>query len=203
MKNKIILSVFLVSVFFITLTLANHVYASQAAQSSVCLITADVLEVTKKRELISGSKFQPPGPDYYIDYYHVRLAISEISLYKIAPGWMGNCDHSYAQKVQLNGTIMSLAEYQKNPILQGQRIKAYLDFGGDERFHGDFLSGVQVLGEVKLPTPTLTSSIPIPTVSPLPTISPSHQPKPSTPNGLVELILNFISSFLRKLQVWK
>lgn len=174
--------------------------ATQAAQSSVCLITADVLEVTKERQLIRGSEFQPPSPDYYIDYYHVHLTISEISLYKKAPGWIGGCDNSYAQKVQQNGAIMGLAEYQKNPISPGQRIKAYLNFSGDERFHGFFLSGVQVLGKVNLPTPTLTPSIPIPTVSPLPTISPSNQPKPSPLTNLVQLILNFISNLLTKLQ---
>ena len=170
-------------------------HATQAVQSSTCLITADVLEVAKERKLILGSEFQPPSPDYYIDYYLIHLSISEISIYKTAPGWMGKCDRAYAQKVERNGAIMSVAEYQKNPIYQGQTVKGYLNFGGDERFHGDFLSGVQVLGKASLPSPTLA-----PLVS---TISPSVQPRPSTPTNFVELILNFIASFLRKLTIWK
>lgn len=198
-----VLAVFIAAGAFSFSSLVRSAHATQAAQSSVCLITADVFEVTKERELILGSEFYPPGPDYYIDYYLAHLKISEISTFKKEPGWMGRCDRAYAQKVERNGAIIRLAEYQKSPIHQGQKIKGYLNFGGDERFHGDFLSGAQVLGEFNLPTPTLKPFIPAATIIPSPIVSPSIQPRLNPPTNVFERLLSLILTFLRKLQIWK
>jgi len=71
------------------------------------------------------------------------LYILNITTYK--QEGFGSCDSSYVEKVEQSGAFLTLAEYEKNPIKEGQKIKAKIHFGGDEWFGGYFLSNIQIL----------------------------------------------------------
>ena len=99
-----------------------------------------VLKVEKTRTYFSGLG-QPSRQDF--KYYKVKLDILNITTYK--QEGFGSCDSSYVEKVEQSGAFLTLAEYEKNPIKEGQKIKAKIHFGGDEWFGGYFLSDIQIL----------------------------------------------------------
>ena len=98
------------------------------------------IKVEKTRTYFGGLG-QPPRQDF--EYYKVKLDILNITTYK--QEGFGSCDSSYIERAEQSGQILTLAEYEKNPIKEGQKIKAKIHFGGDEWFGGYFLSDIQIL----------------------------------------------------------
>ena len=125
-----------VSVFVVQI-----VNAVPAAPSPTCEVTANVLKIEKTRTNIEGLG-QPPRKDF--DYYKVSLDFLEITTYK--EEGISSCDNSYLDEQSL--PILSLAEYNKNPISEGQKIKAKIHFDGDEWFNGYFLSDTLILEDI-------------------------------------------------------
>lgn len=134
-----------------TIILITSVFAVQivnavpAAPSSTCEITANVLMIEKTRTDIKG-RGMPPREDF--DYYKVSLDILDISTYKQEGG--RSCDNSYIELAEQSDLISTLAEYNKNPISEGQKIKAKINFSGDEWFSGYFLSDIQILEDITI-----------------------------------------------------
>src|SRR3972149_4877699 len=137
MKNSIIIPVSILVMVFLTFQI---VMAAPAAPSPTCEITANIVGIEKTRTNFEGRAYLTPRQDF--DYYKVRLKILEITIYK-QEGTL-SCDSSYIASAEKSGQILSVGEYDKNPISVGQTIKAKIHFGGDEWFSGYFLSDVEV-----------------------------------------------------------
>ncbi len=131
MRNKILILILVASVFAIQF--ANAV---PAAPSPTCEIIANVLNVEKTRTNILGQSSRQ-------NYYSLNLDILNISIHKQEGDF--SCDNSYIDSAEKSGQILILDEYNKNPISEGQKIKAKIHLGGDERFNGYFLSDIQIL----------------------------------------------------------
>ena len=135
---EILIALLVVGVIGVSFLFLNQegkfVSAVPAAPSPTCEIMANVLKIEKSRtDFASGPR---PGEDF--DYYRVNLDIFEITTYT-QEGEMP-CDNSYIERAeQYKGYIVFVEEYNKNPILEGQKIKAKVHFSGDELFHGYFL----------------------------------------------------------------
>lgn len=139
-KYKFQITIFLT----ITIFMISFVYAVPAAPSSICEITANVLDVAKKQAVI-GSFVPSPNGENIINYYDINIDIIGISTYKEERNIY--CDENYTKNVESHDYPVILHEdkYNLTPILVGQRIKARIDFGGDEFFHGYFLSNVNII----------------------------------------------------------
>jgi len=146
MRNKIIIPIFiLIAIGFV----GQVVYAAPAAPSPTCEITATISGLEKTRTNMEGLG-RPPRENF--DYYKVNLYILDISTYKQEGG--RSCDNSYIEHAEQSGQKLSLTEYNKNPISTGQKIKAKINFGGDEWFSGYFLSDIQILEGTTIPQDT-------------------------------------------------
>ncbi len=141
MKSKTIILLF---ICLINVFAAQVVYAVPAAPGPTCEITAEVLRAEKTRMNIKGGG-NPPREDF--DFYRIELKIFEISTYEQEEPL--SCDSSFMESAEKSGQILSLDEYNKNPISQGQKIKAKINFSGDEWFNGYFLSDIKILEDKK------------------------------------------------------
>jgi hypothetical protein len=150
MRNKIvILIVLILEALFLTsqIVIGERVQREPAAPSSVCEITANVLDIKKVKTNMKGVGI-PPRKDFY--YYEVNLDILDISTHR-SESFSRPCDNSYIESVKkYGGAILSLKAYNEMPIKKGQKIKALIHFGGDEWFHGYFLSPLQILEEAPI-----------------------------------------------------
>ncbi len=137
MKNKIIISILSLTIFF---SIFKTVNAVVVAPSPICEITAEVLEIEKTRT-------QRPdiSPENQTDYYSVKLNVSSITTYKQISERL--CDADYIELVEKAGAILLLTEHNKNPIKEGQKIQTKVQFKGDAWFGGYFLSNTQTLEE--------------------------------------------------------
>jgi len=142
---KVLILFFILVVSAFIIQMVNFVNAVPAAPSSTCGVTADVLSVVKKQAVI-GSFVPSPNGENIISYYDINLDIVGISTYIEERGIY--CDDSYTKNVEESNYPIILHEdqYNSTPISEGQRIKARISFGGDEFFHGYFLSGIQIEG---------------------------------------------------------
>ncbi|MBU4338534.1 hypothetical protein KKD57_03165 [Patescibacteria group bacterium] len=133
------LQTFFVSVLIVTLLViifgfTRIAHAVPAAPSPTCEINATVLGVQK----VKTDPEQPPGQNFY--FYAVKLKIHSSSVYQ-QEGY-GSCD----KLINLEqDPILHLSEYDKTPIKVEQDINAKIKFGGDEWFHGYFLSDIKIL----------------------------------------------------------
>jgi len=134
-NNKIIF-ILIASIFIV-----QSVNAVPAAPSPTCEIVAIVLNIQKVGISVRSDFVESPSKVF--ECYKVKLDILNITTYK--QEGFGSCDSSYVEKVEQSGAFLTLAEYEKNPIKEGQKIKAKIHFGGDEWFGGYFLSDIQIL----------------------------------------------------------
>jgi len=146
MKSKIIISI------FIFIFVSQTVNSVPAPPSPTCEIIAIVLNIQKVGAVIHKDFVE--HPQKLLEYYKVKLDILNITTYK--QEGVGSCDTSYIEKVEKSGAILTLVEYEKNPIEKGQKIKAKIRFGGDERFSGYFLSDIQILENKIMPQVNLS-----------------------------------------------
>ncbi|OGK40184.1 hypothetical protein A2954_01570 [Candidatus Roizmanbacteria bacterium RIFCSPLOWO2_01_FULL_37_12] len=86
----------------------------------------------------------PPRQDF--DYYQVNIDIQEITTSK--QEGVRSCDNSYLELAEKSGQILTLTEYAKNPVSEGQKIMGKIRFEGDEWFGGYFLSGIRILEDI-------------------------------------------------------
>lgn len=133
LKSKIILSLLVV---FALLIFYSDSLAVPAAPSPTCAINATVLDIKKTRKKIEVNVTLP----YYRDYYAVRLKIHNSIVFRNEK--YGSCDNLINTE---KDSILPLSEYDKFPIKIGQEIYANIEFGGDERFGGYFLSDIKIL----------------------------------------------------------
>lgn len=138
MRNNVIILILIVGIVFYGVQVANAV---PAAPSPTCEIIAKVIKI-EKTKIVTPPILQPSDE---IEYYRVKLQISEISTYQKEGS--RSCDDSYIKTAEESGQILTLKEYDKNPISEGREIKAKIHFGGDERFGGYFLSDIQILSQ--------------------------------------------------------
>lgn len=158
-------------IFILSIILLINFFGIQAinggivAPSVMCEIIADVLQVemaetdfeglrispitdnVSQVEMPRANQFKgvgmPPRTDF--EYWKVKLDITEITTFRKNSGDLGSCDNSYIETAEKVSHIMSLSDYNNNPIQQGQKIRATIEFGGDEWFNGSFLENVQIL----------------------------------------------------------
>jgi len=144
-----------------SLFIGYNVYAVPAAPSPICEITAVVSGLEKTRT--NTEKPDIKGPNGItmagegrknFDYYKVNLNILSISTYGQIEYEQKDdlsCNYSYIKRAEQSGQTLTLTEYNKNPILIGQKIKAKINFSGDEWFSGYFLSDIQLLENIITP----------------------------------------------------
>jgi hypothetical protein len=109
------------------------VNAVMAAPSPICEITGVVLDVieTKNNSLD----------------YRISLDIIEISTFK-QEGEI-YCDNKYIERINdYHGALITLTEYNLNPLIKGQKINAKIHFSGDERSSRFSLTDVNILEQV-------------------------------------------------------
>jgi len=133
MLKKIVVPAMLLLLGGLTVQIA---YAVPAAPSPTCEITATISSVKKKT---SNFKTERPSSESF-DYYGVRLKIISSSLY--AKDGNGSCED--LAKLETDSIVVP-DEYEKVPLKSGQKIKALMHFGGDERLGGYFLTKIEVL----------------------------------------------------------
>lgn len=138
MRNKVVITILILGMVFCAIRIANAV---PAAPSPTCEIIAKVIKI-EKTKIVTPPILQLSDE---IEYYRVKLQILEISTYQKEGS--RSCDDSYIKTAEEAGQILTLKEYDKNPISQGQKIKAKIHFSGDERFHGYFLSDIKITKE--------------------------------------------------------
>ncbi|MFA6466623.1 MAG: hypothetical protein WCV71_02065 [Patescibacteria group bacterium] len=137
MKNKTFIPIFIL----VAIVLANQiVHAVPAVPGPTCEITAIISSLEKN---IANTEEQGQNSRTNFDYYKINLDILSISTYQQRDGL--SCDSFDIEQIEQSGQKLSLEEYNNNPILIGQKIKAKMSFGGDERFNGYFLSEIQIL----------------------------------------------------------
>jgi hypothetical protein len=131
--NKLFLICF--SLLFFFLFNRQIVLAVPAAPSPVCEIMAEIINLEK-------TKTQRPDvpAENQFDYYKVNLKISSISTWQKEGTRV--CDNSLIESAQ--NSILTAEEYNLQPILVGQKIKAKITFDGDEWFGGYFLSAIEI-----------------------------------------------------------
>ncbi|MFA4955045.1 MAG: hypothetical protein WC641_07085 [Patescibacteria group bacterium] len=133
MLKKIVVTALLLLLGGLTVQIARAV---PAAPSPTCEITATITSVKKKT---SNFKTEQPSSESF-DYYGVRLKIISSSLY--AKDGNGLCED--LAKLETDSIVVP-DEYEKTPLKAGQKIKARMHFGGDERLGGYFLTKIEVL----------------------------------------------------------
>ena len=143
-KNKIIISIF---ILIASIFIAQVVYAVPAAPTPTCEIIATVLNIEKVGVVIHKDFVESPSKVFKC--YKVKLDILNITTYK--QEGVGSCDNSYVERVEQSGAILTLTEYEKNPIEEGQKIRAKIQFGSDEGFSSYFLSDIQILEDAATP----------------------------------------------------
>lgn len=111
-----------------------------AIEGLICEITANVISLEKTRTTNEVLR-EPPKENF--DYYEVSLDILEITTSQ--QGVFFSCDDSYVEMVGKARQILTITEYDKNPIQENQRIKAKIQSNGDEFFNGYFISEISVL----------------------------------------------------------
>jgi hypothetical protein len=111
-----------------------------AAPSPTCLIYAEVLGVEKKNTNFNEFALSQGRTDF--DYYLIKVKVSNISTYSDCSSFCSSCDcpscDNLIKSVEDQGIILQLQDYELNPLTEGQKIKAYVKYGGDEWFHGYF-----------------------------------------------------------------
>ena len=112
--------------------------AVPAAPSPVCEITAEVSEI-ENIKTTTPPLSAAPGK---VEYYSVKLQILECSAYRQEGD--KHCEELYPLNSEKE-VILSLKEHEKKPIEKGEQIKAKIHFGGDEWFHGIFLTDILIL----------------------------------------------------------
>ena len=115
-------------------SVVNPQHGVPAAPSVTCLINADVLGVEKKRANFTESALSVGRADF--DYYLIEVKISNISTFDSSG--VGSCDDAFIKAVENEGIFLQLQDYESNPLTEGQKINAYVEFGGDEWFNGYF-----------------------------------------------------------------
>lgn len=98
-----------------------------AAPSVTCSIDAEVFSVENKKTETG-------------EYYLVKVDISNISTFDYSG--VGSCDEDFIKTVEKEGIIQQSQGYESNPLIKGQKIKANVSFGGDERFNGYFFGNI-------------------------------------------------------------
>lgn len=133
------------SLFFISVSLVSAV---PAAPSPTCEIEADVLGAKKTKKITLPIN----APSQEIEYYSVNLKILKVSTFQ--DEGPATCDNLYPVNSEKE-TILFPNEYNKNPVMEGQRIKGQFHFGGDERFGGIFLSNISIISQPPKPAKTI------------------------------------------------
>lgn len=77
-----------------------------------------------------------------IEFYLTKLQIISVSTFREEE--TAKCQNLYPANSEKE-TILILHEYNKTPIVEGQKIKGRIHRRGDERFSGIFLSNISVL----------------------------------------------------------
>lgn len=133
LRNKSVIAILVMCIFAIQV-----VNAVPAAPSPNCEITANVLKI----EMTGTNTSNESGLATFL-YYKVNLDILEIATYKQEGTRL--CDNSYIESAEGSSQILTLNEYNKTKISEGQKIKGKIHFGGDELLGGYFLSDIQVV----------------------------------------------------------
>lgn len=132
-KIKVILSLLLVIVVLIS---CSESIAVSVPPHSICSINAMVLDVQKTRkEIVSDSVHS------YVDYYAVRLKIYNSSVVRQSEYGV-SCDNLINTEID---SIFLSTDIDLSTIKIGQDIIANIEFRGDERFNGNFLSDIKIL----------------------------------------------------------
>jgi len=143
MKKYIIVVISSLFFSFFVLQQDKVVNAVPAAPAPTCEIVANVLEIKKTRTSFEDG-LHPTKENF--DFYIINLEVLEITTYNQEGSLL--CDNSYIELAeQYKGYIVFLEEYNKSIILNGQKIRGKIKFGGDEAFRGFFLSDISVVKE--------------------------------------------------------
>ena len=101
--------------------------AVPAAPSSLCEIEATV----KKIQYNSA------------DYQKLILKVNKIRAVKEAG--INLCNDEYIQIIEKDGALFYIGDSPAKSLTDGEKIKANIQFGGDEKLHGNFIKNVEVI----------------------------------------------------------
>lgn len=109
------------------------------APQVTCSVEAEVLSAEKTTTELNELAISAGRENS--EYYLIKLKISNITT---ADGnGFDSCDADYIKRVEEEGAILSLANFEANPVTEGQKITAKIQANGDEYYSGYFLGDIK------------------------------------------------------------
>jgi len=140
-SSKFLFSAILI--MFINILLIPSAHSVPAAPSPTCELTAKILSIEKIET--KTTPIMMPSRD--VEFYSLELDILNVSTYYQDGDW--SCQNGYGTGPNEIKFKIMMNEYEQisQPLHSGQTIKGKVRFKGDERFHGHFISGIEIVNE--------------------------------------------------------
>jgi len=134
----------LILMLFINILCIPSAQGVPAAPSPTCEITAKILNIEKVET--KTAPIMMPSRD--VEFYRLTLDILNVSTYQQEGD--ATCQDRYGTGPNRNQFKIMMKEYEQisHSLNSGQTIKGKVRFRGDERFHGHFISGVEIVKEL-------------------------------------------------------